>query len=1502
MKKSFPLGFTLLFLLIARVVSGAELVWVDDALPAGAITDVSGGDAWTWVAAAPTPFSGTAAHQSNIAKNRLHEHAFSNATSTLPVAVGDVLFAYVFLDPANPPTEIMVSWNDGGSWEHRAYYGANRISIGTNNTASRYPMGALPATGQWVRLEIPASKVGLEGKTISGMRFSLYSGRATWDRAGNVTTTTPSSTTTTTTTNTTTTATPASSDSIWFDDALPTGSGTGSTGGDAWTWLTASPAPFSGTGAHQSNLAAGLHEHYFNWATGTQSVLSGDKLVAYVFIDAANPPSELMLSWTDGSSWEHRAYWGADLISYGNAGTAGRYYMGALPAAGQWVRLEVPASVVALEGVTLQGMAFSLYNGRATWDRSGTAPATATSTTTTSTAATTQVVAPTFNPVGGSYTSAQSVTIASSTTGSSIRYTLDGSTPTATTGAIYAGPVSIGNGSTTLKAIAYASGATDSTVTSATYSITTATTSTTTASTGTSSTTTIAAENAALKLPNVGDSTLTILGPTLLELERINTKLPDPATVDSWNLVDASNNFVAPPLSSFVVTVNGQPVSVTGVGFKRRVRSAPLAVRDLRIDNFIYLKLASPIAEGQAVTVTNPDGTLWEATMKFAATADPLRYSPAIHVNQEGYVPALPKKAMLGYYLGNLGEMSVPASTGFKLVSAATGATVFQGTLTARQDVGYAYSPLPYQQVLVADFSAYTAPGEYQLVVPGLGASLPFLIDEGIAMGFLRTYALGIYHQRCGASNVLPYTRFVHDACHIAASEVPSPQSSYAFTWTTIAGKSGGNTTQTAPQLRDEASQLYPFVNKGTVDVAGGHHDAGDYSKYTINSAQLVHELMFAVDGIPGVAGLDNLGLPESGDGISDLMQEAKWEADYIAKLQDADGGFYFIVYPKTREYENGVLPDHGDSQVVWPKNTSATAAAVAALAQCASSPAFKQAYPAVAAAYLSKAKLGWQFLTNAINKYGKAGSYQKVTFYGDRWNHDDELAWAACELFLATGDSAYQQKLMEWFPNPSDSNTFLWGWWRMSESWGNAIRSYAFAARSGRLAATQLTGTYLAACETQIKAAADDALTWSNQNAYATSFPYETKRVQSAGWYFSLNQAADMATAYPLNPRPEYTDALVGNMNYEGGTNPVNVAYLTGLGLKRQREVVNQYAFADRRVLAPAGIPLGNIQSSFDYLPNYGSSLGNELAKLTFPADGGSSVYPFYDRWADTWNVTTEFITINQARAIRALAPLALQTSAKSTAWTSTTAVKIVAPTTTVALGTPVTLSLSTTGLDLTNSRIVWEARDQQPDYGSSYTIAPKNNGDQWVEAEVTWPDGRRAFATGTFTANSPVITWVDDAMPAGASPVGNEAWSWTASSPAPSAGALAHQSTLAAGTHEHGFDNAASALIVSAGDKLFAYVYLDPTNIPGEIMLHWNDGTWEHRAYWGANVIGYGTNGTASRYNMGALPAAGQWVRLEVPASFVGLEGSAIKGMCFSCSGGRATWDAAGKASPTN
>src|SRR6185503_4004478 len=172
------------------------------------------------------------------------------------------------------------------------------------------------------------------------------------------------------------------------------------------------------------------------------------------------------------------------------------------------------------------------------------------------------------------------------------------------------------------------------------------------------------------------------------------------------------------------------------------------------------------------------------------------------------------------------------------------------------------------------------------------------------------------------------------------------------------------------------------------------------------------------------------------------------------------------------------------------------------------------------------------------------------------------------------------------------------------------------------------------------------------------------------------------------------------------------------------------------------------------------------------------------------------------------------------------------------------------------------------------------------------------RVFATNSFYANSPTMTWVDDALPGGAdvSASGGDSWNWV-SSPAPFAGTLAHRSSASTGLHSHQFYNATDTLDVGVGDVLFAYVYLDPARLPREVMLQWNDGSWEHRAYWGANLITYGTDGTAGRRYMGPLPATGKWVRLEVPAAAVGLEGRTLKGIAFTLFDGSATWDAAGK-----
>ncbi|MEO8048519.1 MAG: hypothetical protein ABI684_14645 [Nitrospirota bacterium] len=158
----------------------------------------------------------------------------------------------------------------------------------------------------------------------------------------------------------------------------------------------------------------------------------------------------------------------------------------------------------------------------------------------------------------------------------------------------------------------------------------------------------------------------------------------------------------------------------------------------------------------------------------------------------------------------------------------------------------------------------------------------------------------------------------------------------------------------------------------------------------------------------------------------------------------------------------------------------------------------------------------------------------------------------------------------------------------------------------------------------------------------------------------------------------------------------------------------------------------------------------------------------------------------------------------------------------------------------------------------------------------------------------------WVDDELPTGASPSGQgEGWTWIRTQPEPLSGRKAHQSNLVSGLHQHFFQGAKSPLFVSVGDRLFAHVYLDPRRLPRQIMLQWHDGTWEHRAYWGENLIPFGNDGTVNRRFIGLLPPAGRWVRLEVPAALVGLEGRPVNGMAFTLWDGTATWDCAGKRS---
>ena len=123
-------------------------------------------------------------------------------------------------------------------------------------------------------------------------------------------------------------------------------------------------------GGHRSSLRAGVHQHFFEAATETMAVASGERLFAWVYLDPDNPPRSLMLQWHAGS-WDHRAYWGENLIDWGVDGTVSRARAGELPEPGVWLQLSLPASLVGLEGLAADGMAFTLYDGQAAFAMTG---------------------------------------------------------------------------------------------------------------------------------------------------------------------------------------------------------------------------------------------------------------------------------------------------------------------------------------------------------------------------------------------------------------------------------------------------------------------------------------------------------------------------------------------------------------------------------------------------------------------------------------------------------------------------------------------------------------------------------------------------------------------------------------------------------------------------------------------------------------------------------------------------------------------------------------------------------------------------------------------------------------------------------------------------------------------------------------------------------------------------------------------------------------------------
>jgi hypothetical protein len=168
----------------------SEEIWIEDAIPSAAIITDPTSEAANWIwSYTPTPVDNVGrSFRSPGTSSGYHLQYFYSAYAVMNVRAGDTLFGYVFINPQNIPSEIMFQWHAVGSADwNRAYWGVNNAYpnwLGTDGTPNKRGMGSLPSAGAWIRLEVPASLVDLEGKTVDGFGFTLWGGQVNFDKIG----------------------------------------------------------------------------------------------------------------------------------------------------------------------------------------------------------------------------------------------------------------------------------------------------------------------------------------------------------------------------------------------------------------------------------------------------------------------------------------------------------------------------------------------------------------------------------------------------------------------------------------------------------------------------------------------------------------------------------------------------------------------------------------------------------------------------------------------------------------------------------------------------------------------------------------------------------------------------------------------------------------------------------------------------------------------------------------------------------------------------------------------------------------------------------------------------------------------------------------------------------------------------------------------------------------------------------------------------------------------
>ena len=678
-----------------------------------------------------------------------------------------------------------------------------------------------------------------------------------------------------------------------------------------------------------------------------------------------------------------------------------------------------------------------------------------------------------------------------------------------------------------------------------------------------------------------------------------------------------------PTLFSIKNTQNNL-LTIDKTGLKRRTFYAPRRVSDLRIAENIFIHVNEPLIEGETYTLEvnyNLTGRPICATFSFEPKS---QLSDLLHVDPYGFRPTDKKKGYLGLMMGSAGEYE-PHDLNFEVVRSSDNQVVFQGKGTLEVSEGWreTFTNHPYSKVYQLDFSELTTPGEYYLRHSS-GISQPFVIHSNVYRNSLNTLALGMYHQRRGEALVKPYTRFTHKATIEDQTYIYDSHDLDPFL-TSLRGWGNGI--------------KYPTTLEGQhVDISGGHMDAGDYSPYTWNSALTAWILITTLDVYGDRVAHDNLGIPESGDGIPDLLQEFLIEINWLKDMQDpVDGGVFGMSKPKGMSYQYTMPGEMKNlTRYLSPKDTTVTGGYAAALARAARSPILKQYNPTLAQLLKKRAIKAWEWLEANPGMHGYH-HYGKATARGGDEGHEHARAWAAIELYALTGDERYHKAFMKYHkPLLRDDGVYL-----MNKGYGYVNRTLALWDHDQipYPVDTNLKQTSV----NRFREAVDQYVSISNKTPYDLAVNNVVKRWNIVGWFFPVSDCSwDLLLAYELYKDIKYLETAQDQIHFTLGGNPSNMSYITGMGYKRLRSIVDQESYYDNIEAPVTGLPISPIVTGYTWNNVYKRDISNYSWPLDNPdwKDGGA-VYGLLETAYDGWNINGEFTIDKLASMLTSMAIL---------------------------------------------------------------------------------------------------------------------------------------------------------------------------------------------------------------------------------------------------------------------